>query len=163
MQSAFGGRDSLHHRIHQHTVFSWDGRSPHQLPQNIRSHTRRCRTLLSALFRSRALGASGVTGIIFWPHQTRRGPPQQHFRVARFQSGGVRRRRFALHHLWKKIPRRRAHLRGAKARTAKIYAVVIFSEEKDGIPVLLKYFGSLTTRWRIDPPADFVRQKHPPR
>ena len=108
-------------------------------------------------------GTLGVYGIIFWPHRIRRGPPQRHFGVARFRSGRVRRRRFALHHLWKKIPRRRAHLRGAKARTAKIYAVVIFSEEKDGIPILLKYFGSLTTRWRIDPPADFVRQKHPPR
>ena len=40
--------------------------------------------------------------------------------------------------------------------------MVIFSE-KDSIPLLLKYFGSLTTRWRADPPADFVRQKHPPR
>ena len=73
---------------------------------NIRSHTRRCRTLLSALFGSRTLGPSGVNGIIFWPHRTRRGPPRRHFRVARFRSGGVRRRRFALHHLWKKIPRR---------------------------------------------------------
>ena len=41
--------------------------------------------------------------------------------------------------------------------------MVIFSEEKYSIPLLLKYFGSLTTRWRADPPADFVRQKHPPR
>ena len=40
--------------------------------------------------------------------------------------------------------------------------MVIFSE-KDSIPLLLKYFGSLTTRWRADPPADFVRQKHPSR
>ena len=116
---------------------------------------------MSALFGSWTLGASGVDGIIFWPHRTRRGPPRRHFGVARFQSGEVRRGRFALHHLWKKIPRRRSHLRGAKARTAKIYAVVIFSEEKDGIPVLLKYFGSLSTRWRIDSPMDFVRQRHP--
>ena len=59
---------------------------------------------LSALFGSRTLGASGVNGIIFWPHRTRRGPSRRHFAVARFRSGGVRRRRFALHHLWKKIP-----------------------------------------------------------
>ena len=26
-----------------------------------------------------------------------------------------------------------------------------------------RYFGSLTTHGRIDPPADFVRQQHPPR
>ena len=26
-----------------------------------------------------------------------------------------------------------------------------------------RYFGSLTTRGRIDPPADYVRQEHPPR
>ena len=39
----------------------------------------------------------------------------------------------------------------------------LFSQKKDSIPLLLKYFGSLTTRWRANPPADFVRQKHPPR
>ena len=116
---------------------------------------------MSALFGSRTLGTSGDNGIIFWPHRTRRGPPQRHFRVTRFRSGGVRRRRFALHHLWKKIPRRRAHLREAKARTAKIYAVVIFSEEKDGISVLLKYFGSLTTRGRIDPPRTLCGNSAP--
>ena len=77
-------------------------------------------------------------------------------------SGGVRGRRFALHHLWKKIPRRRAQLRGAKARTAR-YMRWLFYQKKDSVPLLLKYFGSLTTRWRADPPADFVRQKHPPR
>ena len=82
--------------------------------------------------------------------------------VARFRSGGVRRRRFALHHLWKKIHRRRAQLRGARARTAR-YMRWLFSQKKDSIPLLLKYFGSLATRWREDPPADFVRQKHPPR
>ena len=69
---------------------------------------------------------------------------------------------FGLHHLRKKIPRRRAQLRGAKARTVR-YMRWLFSQKKDSIPLLLKYFGSLTTRWRADPPADFVRQKHPPR
>ena len=33
----------------------------------------------------------------------------------------------------------------------------------DSILLLLKYFGSLTTHWRADPLAHFVRQKHPPR
>ena len=54
-------------------------------------------------------------------------------------SRGVRGRRFALHHLWKKIPRRRAQLRGAKARTAR-YMRWLFSQKKDSIPSLLKYF-----------------------
>ena len=54
-------------------------------------------------------------------------------------SGGVWGRRFALHHLQKKIPRRRAQLRGAKARTAR-YMRRSFSQKKDSIPSLLKYF-----------------------
>ena len=47
---------------------------------------------------------------------------------------------------------------GLRPELQKIYAVVIFSEEKDDISVLLKYSGSLMTRGRIDPPADFVQQ-----
>ena len=75
-------------------------------------------------------------------------------------SGGVRGRRFALHHLWKKIPRRRAQLRGAKARTAR-YMRWLFSQKKDSIPLLLKYFGSLTTRWRADPPRTLCGKSTP--
>ena len=54
-------------------------------------------------------------------------------------SRGVRGRRFALHHLRKKIPRRRAQLRRAKTRTAR-YMRRLFSQKKDSIPSLLKYF-----------------------
>ena len=94
--------------------------------QRVRPHT--VRTLVVALLMSWILGMLGSQRVILWRYRIRRYPSRRHFKVARFLIWGVRGRRFALHHLRKRFPRRRALSRRATIRTTRRTPRLSFSE-----------------------------------
>ena len=95
--------------------------------------TGQSQTLSVALLRSRILRTLGGRRVTFWPWWIRRNPPSQHLRVVRLMRRGGTRRRFALHHLRKKIHRRRTLLRKATIRTTRHTSRSLSSEIKQDI------------------------------
>ena len=104
-----------------------------KIHQRVWPRTGQSRTLSLALLRSRILWTSCSRRVTLWPWRIRRNPPRRHLRVVRFTRRGGTGRRFALHHLRKKIPRRRTLSRRATIRTARHMSRLSFSEMKQDI------------------------------
>src|SRR4051812_43741794 len=104
------------------------------------------------------LGGGGRM-ITFCLWQIRSNPLRRHFGVARLARRCIRRRRSALHHLRKKVPRRRALLRRVEVRTTKVRFRLKLLRYKSKTSLKRTTLFLLTDRWRAAPFEDLIRPR----